>query len=364
MQFDLCERYGFDTNAISNRLRLTGLADTAVQAQGAALQELVIQPNVAIISERFYAALSSIEDFNRIVSQHTSLQQLRTTQHRYLLSLGVGLRHRQYFEERLRIGAIHHDIGVSQVLYQSSFRLLQELLIQSIPARLRDDPNAFEDMVQFVLKITALDMSLAIESYSAATVAGLRSSLEYERGESERLRHLATTDWLTKLHNHSNSRNILAGAMARAEAHHEPLCVIMADLDHFKDINDTNGHLQGDHVLRIAAARMLSCARADDEIGRYGGEEFLFILQNTDRAKGREIAERVRTRISRDAIREHGLDINLSMSFGVAEARNGDDVDTLIARADTALYAAKFAGRNCVRVDTPVDPIEVIAQDP
>ena len=157
-------------------------------------------------------------------------------------------------------------------------------------------------MIDFILKIAMLDMSLAVESYYVETMFGLEDSLRSLRGERERFHHLAVTDWLTNLHNHSFSRHLLADALDSAITEGLPLCVIMADLDHFKKINDAYGHLVGDEILRIAAARMISGARASDEIGRYGGEEFLFILQNTDLAEGKAVAERVRVHINSDAI--------------------------------------------------------------
>ena len=93
---------------------------------------------------------------------------------------------------------------------------------------------------------------------------------------------------------------------------------------------------------------MLSGARDGDEICRYGGEEFLFILQNTEIADGKEVAERVRTRIGSDVVHARSEEIKISLSLGVAQAREDDSVDTLIDRADAALYAAKLAGRDCV----------------
>ena len=125
----------------------------------------------------------------------------------------------------------------------------------------------------------------------------------------------------------------------------------MADLDHFKKINDVHGHLVGDRVLKIAATRMVSGARDDDEICRYGGEEFLFVLEDTELAEAKDVAERVRTRIGDDAVHGRNAKIHISLSLGVAEARENDSVDALIDRADAALYAAKLAGRNCVRLE-------------
>jgi len=353
VNFELCESRGFDAEAIAGRLSLLGLAGQGRHAQGRDLQELVVRPNADLIVDSFYSSLVTIEDFDSIVSKHSDPGRLKDTQRRYLLSLGVGFDKREYFEERLRIGAVHQSIGIPQSLYQCTFQSLQFLLMQHIPQKVQAEKAAFEEMIRFILKITALDMSLAVESYCVARMFGLEKSLKTERGEKERLHQLAVTDWLTSLHNHSYSKTFLVDALDSARSKMSPLCVIMADLDHFKTINDTHGHLVGDQVLRIAAARMISGARAGDEIARYGGEEFLFILQNTDIEEALDVAERVRVRINSDAIHGRNAEINVSLSLGIAQARDGDDVETLIDRADAALYAAKLAGRDCVRIEAP-----------
>ncbi|MDX2411944.1 MAG: diguanylate cyclase [Woeseiaceae bacterium] len=349
--FELCESRGFDAASIAQRLNLVGLAGSECHAQGEALQELVIRPNADALVDSFYDSVAGIEEFRQVVSTNSDAARLKDTQKRYLLDLGVGFDTFRYFEERLRIGIVHQKIGVPQSLYQCSYQSLQCLLIQHIPQQLRSDDSAFEKMIQFILKIATLDMSLAVESYCAARTIALEKSLKNARGERERLRHLAVTDWLTELHNHSFSAQFLAEALIRAKVEGSPLCVIMADLDHFKAINDAHGHLVGDHVLRIAAARMTSAAREGDEISRYGGEEFLFILPGTDIKAGGDIAERVRQKIKSDAIQSGDEQIRVSLSLGVAEIRGFDTVDTLIARADAALYEAKRAGRDCVRLE-------------
>jgi diguanylate cyclase (GGDEF)-like protein len=351
MNFELCESRRFDVTAIAERLALVGLGEPESREHGYALHELVVRPNTDSIIDSLYASLVENETFNSIVSKHSNSERLKGAQNRYLLRLGVDIDQRQYFEERLRIGAIHQRMGVPQSIYQCSFHRLQCLLIQHIPLRVRRDHSAFEEMLQFILKITALDTSLAVESYCAASVFGIEESLKSARGERERLHHLAVTDQLTGLHNRSYCRHFLAEALDCARAEKSPLCVIMADVDHFKKVNDTYGHLVGDEVLRVAAARMVSGARAGDEICRYGGEEFLFLLQNTDIEEGKDVAERVRARINNDAAHARGAEIWVSLSLGIAQAREYDEVDTLIDRADEALYAAKLAGRNCVRIE-------------
>lgn len=351
MSFELCDSRGFDSDAIGARLSLFGLGGPEPQAQGRALQKIVIRPNADSIVDSFYASLGGFEDFSAVVDNQFDPGKLKDTQLRYISDLGIDFDKREYFEERLRIGSVHQRLGVSQNLYQCAFQALQFLLIQHVPQHIRRNRSEFEAMIQFILKITALDMSLAVESYYAATMFGLRDTLENERGENKRLHRLAVTDWLTNLHNHSYSRRFLAEALDLAKSELSPLCVIMADIDHFKKINDAHGHLVGDQILRIAAARMISAARAGDEIGRYGGEEFVFILQNTEISEAQDVAERVRAHISSDAMHGRDVRIRVSLSLGIAEARDSDDVDALIHRADAALYAAKQAGRNCVRVE-------------
>ncbi len=351
MPSGLSREQGPGAAAVAQRLRLLDLdrPDTVVLAD--VLQQSVVAPNVDAIVVRFCELLGRIETFNRIVSKHSHLERLQNTLKRYVSTLGVDIENPEYFAERLRIGQVHQKLGVTQGHYQCAIRHLQDLLIDYIPATIREDDTAFDKLLRFILKVTALDMSLAVESYCDARVSGLRKSLRSERGEAERLRKLSITDWLTQLDNHSYSRSCLSAALDLAKREQRPLCVIMADLDHFKRINDTHGHLIGDEVLRIAAARMVSGARAGDRIARYGGEEFLFILQDTDLAEGEEVAERVRARITDDTVRCGDVKLTVTLSLGLALARASDSVDALIERADEALYAAKKAGRDCVRVE-------------
>lgn len=342
------------TATIASRLRLLELDDKGVSALGRQLQGLVIRPNLDVIADRFCAYLQSIEQFNRIVAAHSNLDRLRQTQREYLQSFAVNFQSAAYFEDRQRIGAVHQALGVPQSLYQCAFRRLQDLIIDCFPESIRDDRVAYENLLRFFLKVVALDNSLAVESYCTARVSNLTKSLASERGKTEKLRKLSVTDQLTDLYNHSYATHCLNAALSRAQRESAPLCVIMADLDHFKDTNDTHGHLVGDDVLRIAAARMVAAARVADQIGRYGGEEFIFILQDTDVDGALEAAERIRRRVCSDPVCSGDIEVAVSVSLGIACARQRDSVSGLIERADEALYAAKAAGRNCVRTE-PVD---------
>ena len=171
----------------------------------------------------------------------------------------------------------------------------------------------------------------------------------------EQMRVLATHDALTGLLNRRAILETLKKELERSTREGTQLSVIMADLDHFKQINDTYGHLAGDAVLREAAQRLQASMRVYDAVGRYGGEEFLVVSPGCGLAEAAEQAERLRKRISKAAV--HGLDcaIAVTMSLGVvtatAEVRQPGD---LLRLADDALYAAKHGGRDRVEVNSAV----------
>ena len=158
----------------------------------------------------------------------------------------------------------------------------------------------------------------------------------------------AATDALTGLPNSRALRDTLKRMIAHAGRTLAPFSIILLDLDHFKRINDAHGHDRGDDALAAVGDVLSTAVRASDYAGRYGGEEFLVLLPDTDREGALVVAEKIRQAIAR--IRLHGLDRPLSASLGVASLpSDGVDGDALLRLADRALYAAKAAGRNRVQ---------------
>ena len=168
----------------------------------------------------------------------------------------------------------------------------------------------------------------------------------------EALREQATHDPLTGLWNHEEILRILERELSRAEREGGYVSAIMADLDHFKRINDTYGHMAGDGVLRVTARRMLSLIRNYDSVGRYGGEEFLIVLPGCNGDHAAALGERLRECIGRDNMDIPEGMIAVTISLGVATGRKGRkcDVNSLVRAADLALYRAKKNGRNRVEV--------------
>jgi two-component system, cell cycle response regulator len=166
----------------------------------------------------------------------------------------------------------------------------------------------------------------------------------------------ATQDSLTGVLNRRAVLETLQTELVRAMRQHLPLGVILADLDHFKSINDTRGHAVGDAVLREAASRMVAALRPYDRLGRYGGEEFLIVAPGCGPDDVVCVGERLRLALLQEPVQARSGLVGLSASFGVISSTQLDQVDAeaLIQAADEALYQAKASGRNCVRSATRV----------
>lgn len=202
-------------------------------------------------------------------------------------------------------------------------------------------------------------VSRALELQGKALFVGLfRDLSDRERAEQaeERARH----DELTTLYNHRAFQELLALELARAQRYGTPVSLLMIDIDHFKVVNDTEGHQAGDAVLRQLGALLLDAARNIDQVCRYGGEEFTLILPMTTTTEALHVAGRLRT-----LIQEHEFAVGpgssgqgdyrrLTVSIGVASyPLHAQTQAALIEAADTAMYAAKQAGRNCCCVFDP-----------
>lgn len=347
MVLSYCEKYGFDEPLMRRWLSWLQLTPSD-HALARRLQELVIIPHVEEIVDDFYAWMGGIDELQPLLGNGKEIARLKVTQTEYLLSLGMGFDHLNYFESRLRVGQAHAWVGLDLSMYQISYFWLGRCIMRHFPAGLAQEAGEAGELVDFLRKITSLDMSLAIETYHTAQVNNLEESLLHSRRREDRLRHAASTDALTGIANHDAILTELESALVRMKQGHGQLAVLMADLDLFKDINDSYGHLVGDKVLHEVSRRMLRALRDFDQVGRYGGEEFLFILDRTSEDEAMLVAERVRLHIADSPMNLHDLSLPVTISIGVTCARPGDSAEDIIDRADGALYAAKAAGRNRV----------------
>lgn len=174
----------------------------------------------------------------------------------------------------------------------------------------------------------------------------------------DELRQESQTDPLSGLLNRRGFEEGAAQALQTARRRHMPAALVVCDLDHFKTVNDTWGHGCGDAVIAAFAECLRGCTGPGHIVGRVGGEEFAILLQGANAGTGRLFAEGARAAFAVVAVPGLPEEARFTASFGVAEWRSGEGVTELFARADAALYEAKKAGRDCVRVTT--GPLETV----
>lgn len=201
---------------------------------------------------------------------------------------------------------------------------------------------------------TQENMNRELEDRVAARTVELQQALAELNVANQQLEQLSLTDGLTGLHNRRYLDQHLPVWMEFARKQQVPLAALVIDVDHFKRINDTHGHLMGDQCLKAVAASLKATVhRPDDLVVRYGGEEFVVVLRNTESAGALQVAERARQSIEKAHWEWEGTHIPVTVSIGVAMMHPEADRDptTLLSRADEALYAAKRGGRNRVMTD-------------
>jgi diguanylate cyclase (GGDEF)-like protein len=165
----------------------------------------------------------------------------------------------------------------------------------------------------------------------------------------------ATRDELTGLFNRRYMADALKQERSRADRTHEPFCILMLDVDHFKNVNDCVGHIGGDNVLIAVTGTIAPQLRTIDHFSRHGGEEFLVLMPSTSLDAALHAAERIRKCIEDASIAEADTVVKVTLSIGVAEYRAGGSIEATLADVDRALYLAKHNGRNCVEyIRTPV----------
>ena len=178
----------------------------------------------------------------------------------------------------------------------------------------------------------------------------------------ETMRFKATHDPLTSLFNRGVIVDLLARELTRTRREKGCTVVMLGDLDHFKSVNDMYGHVVGDEVLREIARRLLASIRSYDFVGRYGGEEFLIVLNNCDSTQAVVRAEEVLNKISQHPVRTTCGPLPITMSLGILACRELDLglVEEILIKADSALYQAKADGRNCVRLAKPTTSCDAL----
>ncbi|VAX01514.1 diguanylate cyclase/phosphodiesterase (GGDEF & EAL domains) with PAS/PAC sensor(s) [hydrothermal vent metagenome] len=356
MPITLCEKYGFDEQGRLSRLALVRLLNESTAKADIEknkviflkLHQLIIKPYITEIIEQFYQYLLAHEAMRKFLHDDALISSLKQTQKQYLLTLGIDFNSKQYFENRLRIGIAHAKFFLPLSLYQCAYNNLQEIICFYINSNSELSDTEKELYCNYLHRMITLDESLAIDTYFAANMQNLESSIEILRDKGEALKQQVEHDTLTNVHSRKKILEYIEHNIARFETDGTPLALAMVDLDKFKSINDKYGHLVGDEVLKHTASRINGALRNIDVVGRYGGEEFIILLPNTNLDTAIIICERIRAAIAEAPVKYGDSLIYTTISLGVTIVTNGDTINSIIERADALMYQSKQKGRNCV----------------
>ncbi|GJL79633.1 MAG: GGDEF domain-containing protein [Nitrospinaceae bacterium] len=235
--------------------------------------------------------------------------------------------------------------GVRNPLFQYNFFITIPLMIENEIIGVLN----LNDNEKGNLNVTDLDYFLNVSEVVSVSISNAQS---YEKAE-----RLSVTDGLTGLTNRQQFQTLLQNEILRCRRYDSPLSLVMMDVDYFKGVNDTFGHQEGDDVLMGIAGIIKSLCRAHDVAGRYGGEEFVLILPETNGEGARMIAERIREEVEKCRFKHEESVHSVTISCGIAEFQKEKirDLAHLIGVADDALYQAKESGRNRTVMGTADD---------
>lgn len=298
---------------------------------------------VDTIVHRFYEEQRQQPEFNQLIGDADTFNQLRVSMRRYIVELFDGGYDKDYVNNRLRIGKVHERIGVPPKLYISAVVMLEDVIVRILFEGDGQTEEADRSASRALHKLLMFDMQLVCDTY----IASLTSQLEAAKDEAVRyadglvektreLSELSRVDALTGLGNQRAFLDDFAREFSRAHRSQLPLALIYFDLNAFKQLNDSEGHTAGDRLLAMVGSTIRSSIRASDRGYRYGGDEFCVVLSDTDIRHARNVIDRM--------IGSFGSDVGgVTFSVGILEIDTSQDADAadLINAADRLMYRSK-----------------------
>ena len=306
------------------------------------------------IVERFYQRQTSITEIALLIGDIDTLGRLKNAMRRYILDLFDGAYDNDYLNKRLRIGKIHQRIGVPPKLYISAIWLLENTLFEEIEEKLSKEtgPEQIEALKKALNKLLTLDIQFVMDTYIASlvnevTIAHKEMEQNVEnlevivRERTKELEDLSRKDNLTQLYNQANFHSELRRVLNTAERYQDDLSIAYLDLNKFKELNDTQGHLAGNEALKAFSQLILQEVRETDYPCRCGGDEFAVIFPRSSIDAAVTFGERLKKALIQKPIG------HLSFSMGLASTGPDQFVsaDELITLADNCMYKAKNLAR-------------------
>mgnify|MGYP000321340811 CR=1 FL=1 len=340
----LLEQMQISDIEIANRKLLLGLDDDALFLLSN--HKLLIEDNIDMIVDEFYERQTEIDEISLLIGDSQTLMRLRNAQRKYVVDLFSGTYDSEYVNNRLRIGMVHKRIGVEPKLYLSAVKTLRDLVVKVLRKNLEHDElldmtlDALDNLLYFDTTLvfdTYIDSLVGeIESAKRKTEAYAKSLEEKVAERTQQLEEQAKLDPLTGIYNQRAMQDVLRRELSVAKRRSSKLAFIYFDIDNFKEINDTQGHIKGNDVLKFIGKTLLANIREGDVPCRYGGDEFCIILLDCEIDNAKDISQKIITEFSQRYP-------DYSLSIGISESDPGEsmEVDDLIRNADKKMYLAK-----------------------
>ncbi|MDH3327300.1 MAG: protoglobin domain-containing protein [Gammaproteobacteria bacterium] len=300
MKLIFCEKYGFDEHKRNGRLSAIGLGQDEKALAEQVLRH-VIHPHLDDLVAQFFRILRLDDEANRIFSRGFRDDKLAHFLASYLSSMGAEFYQPAYFEQRLRIGIAHVNAGVSLVVFQIGYRILQQLLMDAVPKAAKNESL----LRAFILKITTLDLVIATEvyqKYSGITRTEIQDPNEMSRGSVRKL-----------LNNEQVNELLLTGLQQSGSE--TPGCLAIAKIDEVDKIERVYGKVTVDQVRRGLTERLLATLRPGDGVGLVAGEGFIFVLSHTSLLMAEEISKRLMSCVSQNPVSADKMTIPVTISL-------------------------------------------------
>jgi len=340
----LLEQLHISELEIARRKELLGFTD-ADRDMLRSCKSLVSEHIDSIVAD-FYRKQLAVEEIALLIGDADTLNRLHSAQRDYVLNLFEGYYDLEYVNNRLRIGIVHKRIGVGPRLYLSAVRALKETINVALGQHLADQEHLLK-VCNALDKLLYFDVTLIFDTYIRALVSEVESAkskvLDYAKEleakvveRTRQLQDLSQHDTLTGLFNRRALDDYLRRELTIAKRHGRVFSLAYFDVDDFKKINDTRGHMAGDDVLRIAGEAMQSACRDIDFPCRFGGDEFCLVLPDCSLADAQNICQRLIELFER---RISG--VSLSIGIVATGPTNYLGADELLRAADMKMYEAK-----------------------
>ncbi|MCF7498866.1 GGDEF domain-containing protein [Pseudoalteromonas sp. L1] len=340
----LVEQMHINDVEIQHRMSLLGL--TSQSLKSLSNYKAVIESSIENMVNEFYQKQTEVDEISLLIGDADTLTRLRDAQRQYIIDLFCGQYENEYVNNRLRIGMVHKRIGVEPKLYLSAVCTLKEIIFKVLRTTITDQAE-LSLTLQTVDKLIYFDTTLVFDTYIDSLVGEIENAKRrtevYAKGLEEKvaqrtqeLEKLAKLDPLTNLYNRRVMQELLQRDLARARRHKLPLTVVYFDLDNFKAVNDTQGHLKGDEVLKYIGQYLHENIREIDIPCRYGGDEFCMILPDCEIQNAITICDKLIA-----SFEARYPELHLSFGLVAAPLDSTVDAEELINRADKKMYEAK-----------------------